>query len=586
MADVAAPPQAAAPQVALDAEGLDRGVGFLGLLWSSEGSIIGSGWLLGALMAAQVAGPSAIIGWILASLIVIVLALVHAELGGIFPVSGGTSRFPHYAFGSFAGATFGWASYLQAASVAPIEVLAAIQYLSSFHFARTWFVEQTTGPGTLHGVGYAVAIGLMIFFVAINLIGIRWLARSNNWITSWKVLIPVLTIVVLLITHFHGSNFTSGGGFFVKNKAVESILFAIPTGGIVFALLGFEQAVQLGGEAANPERDLARAVIISILIGAAIYILLQVAFIGALSPHVLAAGGGWTNLGDSKNAAVVALTKSPFYEVAKIAGLTWLAFLLRVDGVISPGGTGLIYTTSASRLSFGLARNGYVPTAFAATDQRRVPIFGIIFAAIVGLLFLLPFPSWGALVSIVTSASVLMYASAPLSLGALRKQKPELPRVYRLPFAGVLAPLAFVCATWIIYWAGWQTVTTLMVAMLIGYLLMAVSYVFKLNPNAPKMDWEAAVWIIPYFIGMLGISYISEFGPGGIVGGVGIFKHVLEKGGSNPLGWSSNEVLYAGLAMSAVWSLIIYFVAMSRRLPPEKVDHYVRDVYPPPVVSH
>ena len=76
-------------------------------------------------------------------------------------VSGGTSRFPHYAFGSFAGATFGWASYLQAASVAPIEVLAAIQYLSSYHFASHWFVKNSNGAGTLHGVGYAVAIALM-----------------------------------------------------------------------------------------------------------------------------------------------------------------------------------------------------------------------------------------------------------------------------------------------------------------------------------------------------------------------------------------------------------------------------------------
>src|ERR1700678_2664752 len=116
---------------ALDAEGLDRGVGFLGLLWASETSIIGSGWLFGALTAATIAGPSAIFGWVLGSVIILILALVHAELGGLFPVSGGTSRFPHYAFGSFAGATFGWASYLQAASVAPIEVLAAIQYLSS-----------------------------------------------------------------------------------------------------------------------------------------------------------------------------------------------------------------------------------------------------------------------------------------------------------------------------------------------------------------------------------------------------------------------------------------------------------------------
>src|SRR5947199_9671239 len=145
----------------LEAEGLDRGVGFLGLLWSSEGSIIGSGWLFGALTAVSIAGPSALIAWAIASVIVILLALVHAELGGIFPVSGGTSRFPHYAFGSLAGATFGWFAYLQAASVAPIEVLAAIQYLSSYDFASDWFVKHTNGAGTIHGVGDAVAVGLM-----------------------------------------------------------------------------------------------------------------------------------------------------------------------------------------------------------------------------------------------------------------------------------------------------------------------------------------------------------------------------------------------------------------------------------------
>jgi amino acid transporter len=581
MANVVTEPTAArTPEARLDADGLDRGVGFWGLFWSSEGSIIGSGWLLGALGAAAIAGPSAIIGWIVASLIVVLLALVHAELGGIFPVSGGTSRFPHYSFGSFAGATFGWASYLQAASVAPIEVLAAIQYLSSYHFASTWFVKNSNGAGTLHGVGYAIAIGLMVIFVTINLIGIRWLARSNNAITTWKVAIPVLTIIVLLVTSFHGSNFTGGGGFFVHGAAAKSVLIAIPTGGIVFSLLGFEQAVQLGGEAANPKRDLARAVIVSIIVGAAIYTLLQVAFIGALSPGQLSAAHTWTNLSSSTNPALATLQKSPFYSVAKLAGLAWLAALLRVDGVISPSGTGLIYTTSSSRLSFGLSRNGYVPTAFEATDKRRVPVFGIIFSAIIGLLFLLPFPSWSALVSIVTSASVLMYAAAPLSLGALRLQKPELPRSYRLPFGAVMAPLGFVCATWIIYWSGWQTVTTLMVAMLIGYALMAVSWAFKLNPRTPKMDWGAGIWIIPYFIGILLISYFGTFGAGGIIGGVGIFKHVLDQGGNNDLG------LVGGLIASAGWSLIIYYFAMARRLPVEKVDEYVRDVYPPPVVEH
>ena len=171
----------AAQQPQLEAEGLDRGVGFLGLLWSSEGSIIGSGWLFGALTAASIAGPSVIIAWVVASFIIIVLALIHAELGGLFPVSGGTSRFPHYAFGSLAGATFGWFAYLQAASVAPIEVLAAIQYASTYSFAHSWY---NGAQNTLHGAGYAVAVGLMVFFVVLNIVGIRWLARANNALTS------------------------------------------------------------------------------------------------------------------------------------------------------------------------------------------------------------------------------------------------------------------------------------------------------------------------------------------------------------------------------------------------------------------
>ena len=97
--------------------------------------------------------------------------------------------------------------------------------------------------------------------------------------------------------------------------------------------------------------------------------------------------------------------------------------MLRIDAVVSPGGTGLMYETSSARLSFGLSRNGYVPTAFERVNAARVPVFGVIVATIIGVLFLLPFPSWSKLVGIVTSASVLMYAGAPLALGALRQQK-------------------------------------------------------------------------------------------------------------------------------------------------------------------
>jgi amino acid transporter len=571
-----APPAPREGAAALDADGMDRGVGFLGLLWASEGSIIGSGWLFGALTAASIAGPSAIIAWVVASFIVIALALVHAELGGLFPVSGGTSRFPHYAFGSLAGATFGWFAYIQAASVAPIEVLAAIQYMSSASWASGFYNGD---KGTLSGGGILVAIALMFFFVVVNLVGVRWLARVNNSLTTWKVLIPVLTILVFLLLHFHSGNFTAGGGFFIKGDEIKQILIAIPSGGIVFSLLGFEQAVQLGGESKDP-KNLPRAVIVSILIGAAVYILVQVAFIGALDPKLLAQGGTWTNLGvPGKNPAITALQAAPFYAVAKVAGVAWLAVILRIDAVISPGGTGLIYLTSASRISFGLSKNGYIPAAFEKNSPRtKVPVIGIIITGLIGLLFLLPFPSWAKLVSVVTSASVLMYAGAPLALGALRKQKPDLDRMYRLPGASVLAPLSFVLANFIVYWAGWATYSTLMVVMVIGYVLMIVSAAFHLNPNQPDIDWAAAVWVFPYLIGMGVISYLGGFGQGGIIGGVGPFKTVLV-GGNGHLG------LYWDLLVLTAFSLVIYYLAIANRLSPAKVDHYVREVYPPPVAE-
>jgi amino acid transporter len=565
----------------LQSDGLKRDVGLFGLMWASEGSLIGSGWLFGAFFALTIAGPSALIGWGVASVIVILLALVHAELGGMFPVSGGTSRYPHYAYGSLAGGTFGWFAYIQAATVAPVEVLATIQYFSTVSWASGWYKPPIAGQinGTLSGGGIIAAVVLMLAFTYLNLVGIRWLANLNTGLTTWKVIIPVLALVVLLVSNFHGGNFSAGGGFFIPggfNIGAKSILVAIPGGGIVFALLGFEQAVQLGGESKNPQRDLPRAVIGSILIGATIYILLQFTFIAALNPATIVHYHTWVNLASDKS-----LSGGPFYTVAKVAGLAWLAWILRVDAVASPAGTGLIYLTSSTRLSFGLSKNGYIPEVFEKTSQRtKVPVLGVIIAAIIGLLFLLPFPSWSSLIFIVTGASVLMYAGAPLALGALRKSKPDLPRSYRLPGAVVIAPLSFVLANFIVYWSGWNTVSLLMAVLLVGYILMVLSAYLHLNKHVPKVDWGSAVWIFPYMIGMTIISYFGNFGTGGLFGVGGIFKNFW-------VGGQGDVNIWIMMLVNAVFSLVIYYLAISQRLPEAMVDEYIKDVYPAPdVVAH
>jgi len=289
------------------------------------------------------------------------------------------------------------------------------------------------------------------------------------------------------------------------------------------------------------------------LVCTVIYIAVQVAFIGALPPSLLSHYGSWAGLATDPQ-----LSRAPFFVLAGLVGLSWLAWIMRVDAVVSPSGTGLLYLTGASRLSFGLSRDGYVPKLFLVEDERTdVPLWGAIMSGALGLLFLLPFPSWSKLVSVVTGAVVLMYAGAPLALGSLRRSRPELARPYRLPAAALLAPASFVFATFIAYWSGWQTISTLMIALLLGYGLMGLARSFHLDLNPPRIEWVSARWLFPYLIGLSVVSYFGDFGSGAILGGIGPFKGILEGGhGVIPLWWD--------MACLAVLSLAVYAGAMAQ----------------------
>ncbi|GAA2152388.1 APC family permease [Kitasatospora kazusensis] len=516
----------------------------IGLLWASVGAIIGSGWLFGAEKAVRVAGPAALLSWGIGTVAIVLLALVHAELGGLFPVAGGTARYPHYAFGGFAGMSFGWFSWLQASTIAPIEVQAMIGY------ARHWsWADGLQNPKdqTLTGSGYAVAVVLLALFVAINFLGVKWLSHTNSAATWWKVAVPLLTIFVFAVHEFHGGNFTSHG---FAPFGARGVLSAISTSGVIFALLGFEQAIQWAGESMNPRRDIPRAVLGSVLIGSLVYILLQVVFIGALPASSFA--GGWDKL-------TYAGISGPFAGLATVIGLSWLATILYIDAIISPGGTGLIYITSSSRITYGLSRNGYAPQAMQATDRRAVPWVGLAVAFVAGLLCFLPFPSWQKLVSFITSAVVLMYAGAPLSFGVLRKRLPGLERSYHLPGGSVISPLSFAVASLVIYWAGWDTLWRLGASILLGYLLLGSYAAYakaKRLPVAPRMDFAAGQWLPVYLIGLGVLSWQGQFG-------VGAQKNL-------PLWWD--------IAVIVVFSLAVYYWAMRVALPTEEIERNIRGV--------
>ncbi len=518
---------------------LRRDVGFYGLMFVSLGSIIGSGWLLGALNAAEVAGPASILSWLLAAAMLTLLALVYAELGATYPVAGAGARFPYYSHGPIAGFTAGWASWLQAVFIAPIEVLAAITYVNSVHWVNAHFnMINKIGPsaGLLNGPGLVVAIILMILFTAMNLAGAKFLSDSNAVVVIWKTAVPVLAVAVIAYLQFNPANFHSGGGF--MPFGVHGV-FAALTGGVVFGLQGFEQAAQLAGEARDPKRDLSRAIIVAMAIGAVLYSALQFVMIGALEPANVASG--WMKpLGTDPS------NYGAWYTLALALGAGWLAKALLIDAVVSPAGTGVVYLATSARLSYALGEEREMPSALAATNDKGVPVVSILVAAVVGLLAFGPFKSWNALVNVVTGATAIMYAFAPVSLAALLKIDSGRPRSYRVPLPSLVLPIAFCSANLIIYWGGFDTTWKLVVAMIAGFAWFAIG---ALRHRTSAFGFMGnAVWIAPWLGGQVVIGWLGRYGGGA--------KNILPS--------------WIDIAVVVVFSLVIYQWAVRTALTEEQ----------------
>ncbi len=534
-----------------DDKRLKRHVGLVGLLFTAVGSIIGSGWLFGALNAAQQAGPASIISWLLGAVMILFIGLTYAELGTMFPLSGGVVRFPHFAFGSFASYTTGWITWLAAASTAPIEVLAALQYANNYIPNLQVLVD---GVAVLTPVGYIAAAALMFLFSLVNVVGIRWFARLNNALVWWKIAIIMLVVVAFFSAEFNSSHFTYAkhGGFMPFGW--HGVFSSIATAGIIFSYLGFRQGVELAGETDNPSRNVPIAIIGSVLGCAVIYIGLQIAFIGALPDVALA--NGWANIGTTFSGGIEnkAMAFGPLATLSMTLGMTWLALLLYIDAFISPADTGLIYTTVTARLSYAMGRNGNAPASLARVNDHGVPWVSVIVAFVVGLIFFLPFPSWQKLVGFVTSATVLSFGSGPLVLMTLRKELPGYERPFRLPGGIIIPYLAFLSSNLIVYWSGWDVDWKLAIAVLLGFSILIIHEAFY-HKRTPRLDLRSGFWVIPWLGGLTLISWLGSYpDPSMGKGNLGILD------------------MPTAMPTIAVFSALIMWVAYSMRLRRDRIE--------------
>ncbi len=476
---------------------LRRQLGLFQLLCISVGGIIGSAWLFAALFASQLAGPAAIFSWFISIGAALILALVYAELGAAFPVAGGLARFSYFSHGNLAGFLAGIACWLGYVAVAPIEVQAMVRYLAD---ALPWLMTGTD-TRTLSVAGMICSALLLLVMSAINLLGVSWLGESNKWLTIWKLAIPLLIGVSLMVSSFRKENFTQFGGFLPEGWA--GVFAAVSTGGTLFAMLGFRAAIEMAGEAKNPKRDIPLALIGSVLITGFIYLVIQVAFLGALSESSLAQG--WSKLSSN-------VQTGPLVGLAAAAGLVWLVKLIMVDSVLSPGGSGLVFAGASARLSYAMAANGQLPAWFKILNRKGVPAFAVLVNFLVGLIFFAPSQTWQSIVGFISSIQILSLAFGPPALIALRRTAPDVERPFRLPAYRVLASLAFIVANIIVYWCGWET-NRVCFGLLAG-LGLAFVITKKIRSPHESLDLEGLFWLLPYGVGMAVVCWMGNFGAG------------------------------------------------------------------------
>ena len=283
---------------------------------------------------------------------------------------------------------------------------------------------------------------------------------------------------------------------------------AVASGGVIFAYLGFEQAIQLGGESQNPRRNIPLAVIGSMVLGVVLYILLQIAFLGAPEPEQPRARLERRRV-QRQRRHLRPVRRPRDRARAELAGDAALH-----RRVISPGGTGLSLRRHSSRISFALGAQPLHPARFERAQPARRPV---------------PRRSRSRSCRDVSCSCRSRAGSsssassprrpcsrtrmAPLALGALRREVPDHDRPFRLPGGAVLAPLAFIVAERADPVLG------------LGRGLEAarrdpdrVRAARRSRPrrrapeHRPSLDWRRGVWLLPYLVGLGVVSYLGSFG--------------------------------------------------------------------------
>lgn len=360
------------------------------LTFYGTGMILGAGIYSILGQAAGLAGHSLWQGFLIAGLAALLTALSYAELGAMIPVAGAEYIYLRNAFSNqrwiaaSIGITVVFAGCASAATVA----LAFTSYLEHFIILPS----------------FLVASGLIILFTLVNISGIK----QSSWTNALFTTIEVSGLVLFIWLGWNHPEF--GQSFFTQPSMATLTSAAL----IIFAFLGFENIVSLAEETKNPEKNIPRAIFLSLLISTTLYILVSLAAVAMMPPDQLAQ------------------TESALMDAALTQSQRWGGVLGGI-ALFSTANTVLIGLVTSSRIIYGISKDQSLPRSLSKLSTTKQTPWVAALVAMVASVLLLPFGNVERLASISSFAAMIVFIAVNFALIRLRFIEPQKKRPFRLP---------------------------------------------------------------------------------------------------------------------------------------------------------
>jgi len=430
--------------------GLERSIGLVQLTAIGLGAIIGAGiFALAGTVAKSDAGPAVSISFIIAGIASACAALSYAEFGGMIPRAGSAYTYGYATLGESVGWFIGWDLLLEYTAIVSVVAIGVSQYVSYlFTSLKVHLPAWMLGaPGT--GSGHKIdlfAVILCLGVAALLNLGIKSSARVESWLVVVKIAI-VLAVIAVGAFYVKSSNLTP---YFPKGLGGAATGAAT----VFFAVFGYDAMSTAAEESKDAERNLPKAIILSLAIAMVLYL---------LAATVLTGIQKYTDL--SATAA--------FAYAFQAVGETVFAKIVAVGAIVGIITVLFSFSLGASRVWFAIARDGLLPRWFAHTNARRSPnrpvwIVGIVSAAIAGLV---PIASAAELTNI---GILLAFVVVSVSVIVLRYRRPEVPRTFRVPLMPITPLVGIGFSIWLVTKLQTATWIRFLVWFLIGALVYAL----------------------------------------------------------------------------------------------------------------